>query len=102
VIQGLQAYGKGEAKSITGVKTPNSRTIVFTLTKPSGDFPNRLTMGAAAAIPKEVAGCFDGKPGLYGRYVVASGPYMIEARTTSTPARARRSSRSPASTARRR
>ena len=29
-------------------------------------------------MPREVAGCFDGKPGLYGRYVVASGPYMIE------------------------
>jgi len=78
VIQGLQAYGKGESKSISGVKTPNAKTIVFTLTKPAGDFPFRLTMGAAAAMPKEVAGCFDGKPGLYGRYVVSSGPYMIE------------------------
>jgi peptide/nickel transport system substrate-binding protein len=52
VIQGLQAYGKGEAKSISGVKTPNSRTIVFTLTKPTGDFPFRMTMPAVAPMPR--------------------------------------------------
>ena len=29
-------------------------------------------------IPQEVAKCFEGKPGAYGRDVIASGPYMIE------------------------
>ena len=29
-------------------------------------------------MPQEVAKCFEGKPGAYGRYVIASGPYMIE------------------------
>ena len=37
VIQGLQAYGKGEAKSISGIKTPNARTIAINLTQPTGD-----------------------------------------------------------------
>jgi peptide/nickel transport system substrate-binding protein len=78
VIKGLQAYGKGEARSISGVRTPNSKTIVFDLTAPAGDFPLRLTMPAAAPMPQEVAKCFEGKPGGYGRYVIASGPYMIE------------------------
>ena len=78
IIKGLQAYGDGKAKSISGIKTPTSKKIIFDLTAPAGDFPMRLTMGAAAPIPQEVAKCFEGKPGAYGRYVIASGPYMIE------------------------
>ena len=78
VIQGLEKYAAGEGKSISGIKTPNAKTISFTLTKPAGDFPFRMTMPATAPMPPEVAKCFEGKPGLYGRYVIASGPYMIE------------------------
>jgi peptide/nickel transport system substrate-binding protein len=78
IIQGFDKYAAGEAKSISGIKTPNAKTISFTLTKPAGDFPFRMTMPAVAPMPKEVAGCFEGKPGGYGRYVIASGPYMIE------------------------
>ena len=73
VIQGFEAVGKGEAKSVSGIRTPNAKTIVFTLTKPTGDFPNRLSMPAAAPILHEVADCFKGKPGQYGRFVIASG-----------------------------
>ena len=78
VIKGFEAYGKGEGKSVSGIKTPNAKTIVFNLTRPAGDFPNRLGLPAAGAIPQEVAKCFEGKPGEYGRFVIASGPYMIE------------------------
>jgi peptide/nickel transport system substrate-binding protein len=78
LVQGWDAYSKGEKKSISGIKTPNARTIRITLTRPSGDFPFRMTMPAVAPMPREVAKCFDGKPGRYGRFVVSSGPYMIE------------------------
>ena len=78
VIKGLTAYGKGESKSVSGIKTPNAKTIVFTLTEPAGDFPQRLGLPAAGPIPQEVAKCFEGKPGAYGRFVISSGPYMIE------------------------
>lgn len=78
VIQGFDAYGKGERKSISGIRTPNAKTIVFNLSQPAGDFPFRVTMPAAAPIPQEVAKCFEGKPGAYGRYVISSGPYMID------------------------
>jgi peptide/nickel transport system substrate-binding protein len=78
VIKGLVAYGKGESKSISGIKTPNAKTIVFTLTEPAGDFAQRVALPAAGPIPAEVAKCFEGKPGAYGRYVISSGPYMIE------------------------
>ena len=78
IIQGLDKYAKGEAKSISGIKTPNAKTISITLTQPSGDFPFRMTMPAVAPMPPEVLKCFEGKVGKYGRYVVSSGPYMIE------------------------
>ena len=38
VIKGLTAYGKGESKSISGIRTPNAKTIVFNLAEPAGDF----------------------------------------------------------------
>ncbi len=78
VIAGWDKYANGEAKSISGIKTPNAKTVVFNLAQPAGDFNFRMTMPAVAPMPQEVAKCFEGKPGAYGRYVIASGPYMIE------------------------
>jgi peptide/nickel transport system substrate-binding protein len=77
VIKGFADYSAGKAKSISGVKTPDARTIVFHLTAPTGDFLYRLAMPAAAAMPQEVAGCFT-KAGDYGRYVMSDGPYMLK------------------------
>ncbi len=37
-----------------------------------------MAMPATAPIPDEVAKCFEGKPGEYGRNLVSTGPYMIE------------------------
>jgi peptide/nickel transport system substrate-binding protein len=78
VIQGWDAYSKGDGKSVSGIKTPNSKTIVFNLTAPTGDFPFRVSMPATAPIPAEVGKCFEGQAGKYGLDVISSGPYMIE------------------------
>jgi peptide/nickel transport system substrate-binding protein len=78
VIDGFQAYAAGKAATIAGIKTPNASTVVFNLTRPTGDFLYRLAMPATGPIPEEVAKCFEGQPGKYGRYVVSTGPYMIE------------------------
>jgi peptide/nickel transport system substrate-binding protein len=75
-IAGFDAFAAGKAKTITGIKTPNSKTISFTLAKPVGDFLFSMAMPASGPIPKEVAKCFT-QAGAYGRYVIASGPYMI-------------------------
>lgn len=75
-IDGMSEFAAGEADSISGIQTPDDRTIVFRLRQPTGDFLKRLAMPAAAPIPREIAGCFT-QPG-YGRYLVATGPYMIE------------------------
>ena len=66
VIRGFDDYGAGKATTISGIETPDDRTVVFHLTKPTGDFLFRMGMPATGPIPEEVAKCFDGKPGRYG------------------------------------
>jgi peptide/nickel transport system substrate-binding protein len=77
-IAGFDAYAAGKAKTISGIRTPDPSTIVFHLTKPTGDFLYRLAMPATGPIPVEIAKCFEGQAGRYGRDVVSTGPYMIE------------------------
>jgi peptide/nickel transport system substrate-binding protein len=76
VIRGMAAFASGKAKTISGIATPNERTVVFHLTAPTGDFRYRLAMPAAGPQPREVAGCFT-KAGAYGRDLISSGPYML-------------------------
>ena len=77
VIEGMPEFLEGTADTISGIETPDEKTVVFRLTEPTGDFLYRLAMPATGPIPEEVAGCFD-QAGEYGRYVISSGPYMIE------------------------
>jgi peptide/nickel transport system substrate-binding protein len=77
IIAGWKPFSEGKAKTISGITTPDAKTIVFTLTKATGDFAYRMTMPATAPIPPEVGKCFE-TSGAYGRYVISSGPYEIE------------------------
>jgi peptide/nickel transport system substrate-binding protein len=77
VIEGFKEVEDGKAKSVSGIETPDDKTIVFHLTKPAGDFLYRVSMAATGPIPAEVADCFK-KAGDYGRYVISSGPYMLQ------------------------
>jgi peptide/nickel transport system substrate-binding protein len=77
VIEGMDGKAKSAATKVSGIETPDDQTITFKLTKPTGDFGYRLAMPATGAIPEEVAECHT-KAGDYGRYVVSSGPYMIQ------------------------
>jgi peptide/nickel transport system substrate-binding protein len=78
VIKGWDAVANGKANTVSGIETPDNSTIVFHLTKPTGDFNLRMSMPATAPIPPEVGKCFEGKPGDYGRDVISSGPYMLQ------------------------
>jgi peptide/nickel transport system substrate-binding protein len=78
VIKGWDAVASGKATKVSGISTPDNSTIVFHLTKQAGDFNLRMSMPATAPIPQEIAKCFEGKPGDYGRDVVSSGPYMLQ------------------------
>jgi peptide/nickel transport system substrate-binding protein len=76
-IQGFTEFSEGKADTISGIQTPDDKTITFKLTRPVGDFLYRVSMPATAPIPEEVARCHP-QAGEYGRYVVTTGPYMIE------------------------
>jgi peptide/nickel transport system substrate-binding protein len=79
-LRGRPAFQKRRTAGIAGITTPDSRTIVFRLTKPSG----RLLAGAlglplTAPVPPEYARRFDRhNPSEYGLHQVATGPYMVE------------------------
>jgi peptide/nickel transport system substrate-binding protein len=66
-------------QEISGITTPDTRTIVFRLRKPSAAaFVGALTLPASAPVPEEYAKRFDAKnPSTYNTHVVATGPYMV-------------------------
>ncbi len=75
IIEGFDDFGAGKADEITGLSAPDDHTLEITLTEPAGDLPFRMAMHATAPIPE---GAADGHVRDYGRYLVASGPYMFE------------------------
>jgi len=76
-IEGLKVGEDPGPGGISGIETPDDSTIVFHLTKPTGDFLYRVAMPATGPIPEEVAKCFP-NAGEYGRYVISSAGYMLE------------------------
>ncbi len=77
-IAGLAEFTEGGAKGdISGVEAVDDKTLKITLTKPVGDIMFRLAMPATAPFPAEVSDCWV-NAGEYGRYVISSGPYMIQ------------------------
>ncbi|HZA39597.1 MAG TPA: ABC transporter substrate-binding protein [Actinomycetota bacterium] len=78
VIEGAQEFADGKAKSISGIETPDDKTLVFKLTERVGDFGFRLSMPAISPVPRAYARKFDKKKDSdYDNHVVASGPYFI-------------------------
>ena len=75
VIEGFDDFSDGKANSISGLATPDDYTLEITTTQPVGDIPYRMSMPTTAPIPE---GASDGHVRDYGRYLVASGPYMFE------------------------
>ncbi|MFQ1003027.1 ABC transporter substrate-binding protein [Modestobacter sp. SSW1-42] len=57
---------------LRSVATPDDRTIVFTLTTPTPDFPFVLALPSSSPVPAE-----NDTGGAYGDDPVSSGPYMI-------------------------
>jgi peptide/nickel transport system substrate-binding protein len=68
------------APDIKGIETPDDRTIVFNLDKPTAStFVQSLSLPLTAPVPEEYAKEFDAvAPSEYGMNQVATGPYMIE------------------------
>jgi peptide/nickel transport system substrate-binding protein len=75
VIRGFQDYASGAADSIVGLETPDERTLVVRLDRLTSDLAHRFSLAATAPIPE---GAADGHEEDYARFLVASGPYMVE------------------------
>ena len=82
VIDGFDDFGTGDEDRISGLNAPDDHTLEITTTSPIGDIGYRFAMGAAAPIPPDAEGerlgVAEGHDRNYGRFLVASGPYMFE------------------------
>jgi peptide/nickel transport system substrate-binding protein len=84
VIEGFDDFAAGKADTITGMKALDDYTLQIKLTQPAGDLGYRFAMPATAPIPPNPAdrkaplGVAEGHDDDYGRFLVASGPYMFE------------------------
>ncbi|MGH2629691.1 MAG: ABC transporter substrate-binding protein [Actinomycetota bacterium] len=84
VIEGFDEFAEGKADSISGIEAVDDHTLDITLIEPTGDLGYRMAMPSAAPIPpnpfdeKARLGVAEGHDPNYGRYMVASGPYMFE------------------------
>jgi peptide/nickel transport system substrate-binding protein len=75
MIGGFERFHEGAADTIAGLETPDEHTLVVHLTQPTGDLGYRFSIPATAPVPEGAAA---GHETDYLRYLVASGPYMIE------------------------
>jgi peptide/nickel transport system substrate-binding protein len=66
---------------IAGLRTPDDRTLVFELMRPTASLLAQATvLPLSAPVPEDYAKPFDAKaPSDYGNHLVATGPYMLAA-----------------------
>ena len=71
--------GAAPGATIPGIETPDTRTVVFRLRRPTGGtLAAALVLPLAAPVPREYALQFDReKVSEYGAHQVATGPYMV-------------------------
>ncbi len=68
------AYINEHGNDVSGIQTPDSSTIVFTLTRPASDFLNILALPFASAAPVEDLSYVPVTP---GNPIYSDGPYQI-------------------------
>ena len=86
VITGYDAYahGGGNPTSISGLEAPDRYTLVVHLDHVATDLPARFALPESGPIPPSPVdlnapfGVATGHDSGYGRFLVSSGPYMIE------------------------
>jgi ABC-type transport system substrate-binding protein len=69
-IQGAREFGRGDARTITGIVAPNDSTVVVTLTQPLAIFTKLLAMPVASIVPLQTAANF-------GEHPVGTGPWKF-------------------------
>jgi peptide/nickel transport system substrate-binding protein len=80
-IVGADAFSKGKAREITGIKAPNATTLVINTTEPIYVLTSGRALGlpCTVPVPKDYAQKYDsGKTSTYGDHEVFTGPYMVQ------------------------
>ena len=84
ILEGAEAYVDGSTDRISGLETPDPRTLVVHLTAPTGTLGAILAFPDMAPIPENPFdrearfGIATGQGRYFGRYLAATGPYMVE------------------------
>ncbi|MFT4234359.1 MAG: ABC transporter substrate-binding protein [Microbacterium sp.] len=74
LIEGDSDYtGPYDGDELSGIETPDDKTIIFHLTTPYGDWPWITAMNPFIPVPED-----KDDPATYGTDPVASGPYEVE------------------------
>ncbi len=83
-VVGTAEYRAGKAASISGLEAPDDHTLVIRLSGPAGDLGAQLANPWAGPLPPDPYhpdapfGIAEGADTGYGRFLVSSGPYMLE------------------------
>jgi peptide/nickel transport system substrate-binding protein len=77
----LVGAARASGGPIPGIETPDDRTLVFELTRPTASLVAQATvLPLSAPVPAEYAKPLDVRsPSEYGNHVVSTGPYMLTA-----------------------
>jgi peptide/nickel transport system substrate-binding protein len=82
LIAGTAGYtGPFSGKQLSSIVTPNSKTIVFHLNKPYGDWPWVVSTTSMAPVPEGEA-----PAATFGNHPITSGPYAVQSYTPGTSA----------------
>ncbi len=79
-LEGAPPAGAGPIRAISGIQTPDDRTIVLRLTRPDANLVvPALALPVTIPVPREYAAPLDAaRPSAYARRPAATGPYMYE------------------------
>src|SRR3954451_13007164 len=79
-IVGVDGFKSGKAKEISGITTPDAKTLVIKTSEPNGVVASGYALGmpCTVPVPKAYAQKYDqGKQSTYGEHQVFTGPYMF-------------------------
>jgi peptide/nickel transport system substrate-binding protein len=82
LLAGTAGYtGPFSGKQLSSIVTPNSKTIIFHLNKPYGDWPWVVSTTSMAPVPEGKAPAAS-----FGNHPITSGPYAVQSYTPGTSA----------------
>ncbi|MGO8586939.1 ABC transporter substrate-binding protein, partial [Rhizobium ruizarguesonis] len=72
-IKGLEDETGGKTTTLSGIETPDDRTVIFNLSRPDATFLHVLAINFASFVPKEAV---EAAAGDFGKKPVGSGTFI--------------------------